>query len=238
MIIYTCVYIYTINPYLNFQYLISYLYTFAYIYMYRTNFVTRYWFETPPDDRVHSDSCIKGCGYVFIAGRFEMNPNFNYFEFYIRYIISIRSLVDLACIIPSFFELSYLTRGVSVNTTFVRVLRVFRVFRVLKLLLASKKVRTMLKLIVMALQMSKDVLILLTLTSFTLSVFFGSILFTVEKGTFTVSDSFPDGYFSVPTNNQYSTQQSLFESAFTGIYASVITLTTGKRYDMIRYNMI
>lgn len=156
-----------------------------------------------------------------------MNPNFNWIEFYIRYIISIRSLIDLACIIPFYIELSLLADGVSSSATFARGIRVLRVFRMFKLLLASKRIRTMLKLIGLALKRSRDALILLTLTSLTLSVFFGSILYTVEKGVYTVSTDFPSGYYVVPTVNQYSTQQSLFESALTGIYAAVVTLTTG-----------
>ena len=86
----------------------------------------------------------------------------------------------------------------------------------------------MLVLIGRALQMSKDVLILIILTSFTLCVFFGCILYTVEKGTFIVSENFPSGYYVVPTVNQYSTQQSLFQSAMTGMYVAIITLMTGE----------
>ena len=55
-----------------------------------------------------------------IIGIFEMNPGFSRLEFYIRYILSLRTVIDLVCILP-FYITSTISSSSQSTTSFVRV---------------------------------------------------------------------------------------------------------------------
>ena len=68
---------------------------------------------------------------------FEENPEFNKIEFYIRYILSIRSIIDLLCFLPLWIYIG----GYNVSSLSFTVVRAFRIFRVFKLILSIKSIR-------------------------------------------------------------------------------------------------
>ena len=86
-----------------------------------------------PNNRNRSDCIIK----TFQLEPFEENPEFNKIEFYIRYILSIRSIIDLLCFLPLWI---YLADNSSLYSTY-HALCVVRVVRIFKLLLSIKSFR-------------------------------------------------------------------------------------------------
>jgi len=159
---------------------------------------------------------------VWLGGKpFKSNPHFSKIEFYIRYILSIRSLIDIACILPSYIAFAGSSQG---STSFIRVLRILRIF---KLITANKSIMRIIFIVNMSLQRSKDAFIILMMASFVVAIFSGSVMFTIEQGKYVVDSNNPTGYYEVPTINQAFTQQSLWQSAFIGAYYSAVTLTTG-----------
>ena len=68
---------------------------------------------------------------------FEENPDFNKIEFYIRYILSIRSIIDLFCFLPLWIYIG----GYRVSNVSFTAVRAFRIFRVFKLILSIKSIR-------------------------------------------------------------------------------------------------
>ena len=165
----------------------------------------------------------------FWTGSFIKNPDFGCMEFYIRYIISIRSVIDLLCIIPLFVQYASAVQSIQLN-----FLRIFRVFALLKLLKSLKTVRPMLALLYNTLDRSHNALVLMVLVSVMVTIFFGSIIYSFEKGAFTIGytsgSNTPYAYYQVPTADEMSTQMSLYSSAPAGVwfaYFSVLTVGYG-----------
>lgn len=118
---------------------------------------------------------------------FEENRHFSKLEFYIRYIFSIRSLIDIACIMPSYIAYAGTSQG---RTSFIRVLRILRIF---KLITATKSIMRIIFIVNMSLQRSKDAFIILLMASFAVAIFAGSIMYTIEQGQFVVDSNYPNG---------------------------------------------
>lgn len=154
---------------------------------------------------------------------FENNPKFSKLEFYVRYIISIRSIVDLACIVPAYpayFGIS------SFGSTWVRAFRVLRIF---KLILVNQSMRDIISMVGSAFWMSFDALVMFFLVVVSGAVVFGTIIYYIEIGNFAVTAEYPNGVFFVPSVNGFSEQQSLFGSVSVGLYYTFTTLTTGTK---------
>lgn len=167
-------------------------------------------------------------GAKYLPGEsFKKNPEFSKIEFYIRYVISLRSLIDLACVVPAYAIYFGSATG---SATWVKIFRVLRIF---KLISTNRTLREMVAMISQATAKSSDALIMLFLTIIIGTVFFGTIMYTLEKGNFSVNKRNPSGYYYVPTVNTVSTQQSLWESIIVGIYFSATTLTSVGYGDVV-----
>ena len=81
-----------------------------------------------------SDCIIK----TFRLEPFEENPEFNKIEFYIRYILTFRSIIDLLCFLPI---LVYIETYDNTVSNAYNILTAFRVIRLFKLLLSIKSIR-------------------------------------------------------------------------------------------------
>lgn len=173
-------------------------------YYYRSNYVTPYFFETGLTRK--------------IPGSFHLNPLFSKPVFYFRYILTFNSVVDLLCIIPTIIP------SVPLNTSFVRTLRILRLFR---LMVAYKEIRNVSKMVMRTLWESIDALLLLFIASSIAGVFYGAIIFIVERGTYTVTADYPTGYYEISTSTGVGVQESLFADALTGAYFALVTLATG-----------
>ena len=91
----------------------------------------------------------------------------------------------------------------------------------------------MLSMVHEALTRSADAIVMMFLVSFVLAVFFGSIIFFVEKGNYTVNSMYLNGYYEVISANRINTQKSSFSSVLDGMYFVFFTLTRGKTQYMI-----
>ena len=146
--------------------------------MCRVNGITPYSWEPP------------GHRYLPWSGvAFPLNPGYSMIEFYIRYILTTRSVIDIVCILPGVVTLA--SGGGQSQSTFIRLLRVFRIF---KLLMSNKRVTAIIGVIIESLNLSIEALILLVVASSMIGIFFGSLLLIIEKGSFEVTASYPDGY--------------------------------------------
>ena len=87
-----------------------------------------------PNNRNWSDCIIK----TFRLEPFEENPEFNKIEFYIRYILTFRSIIDLLCFLPI---LVYIETYDNTVSNAYNILTAFRVIRLFKLLLSIKSIR-------------------------------------------------------------------------------------------------
>ena len=165
---------------------------------------------------------------------FEENPKFNKIEFYIRYIFSIRSIIDLICFLPI---LVYISQVENTIYNAYQVLSAFRVIRLFKLLLTIKSIRYLydnhlqkyiiycffisicrptLSTIYQTFNVVRDLLTVIFVMIIIGCVFFGSVMFTLERGTYTVPTNSTIGYYQIQAPNQIQTQTSLFSSS--GIY--------------------
>jgi hypothetical protein len=66
------------------------------------------------------------------------------------------------------------------------------------------------------------------LTSFVAAIFFGSIMYNLERGHFTVDLDHPHGFYEIHTTNGIDNGVSSYSSALAGAYYTVVTLTTGR----------
>lgn len=156
-----------------------------------------------------------------VPGSFTLNPLFSKHIFYLRYVLTANSIIDLLCIIPTLLPASITT----LNTSFVRSLRILRLFR---LMVAYKEIRSVCKMVIRTLKESMDALLLLFIASSVAAVFYGAVIYVVEKGKFTVTAAYPNGYYQTFTTAGVGVQESLFTDAMTGAYFVLVTLATGK----------
>jgi hypothetical protein len=105
---------------------------------------------------------------------------------------------------------------------------VLRVLRIVKLFLFNGYATTLMKNVSETLKSSRDALTLLFVISLVSAVFFGSVIFLIERGEFEVDLQHQSGYFRTVASNGVDTQESLFGSVLTGIYYTFTTLTTGQ----------
>jgi hypothetical protein len=143
----------------------------------------------------------------------------------LRFILQIRNLIDLCAIIPYF--ISAANPGVHLNNNYIRVLRLVRVFGLMN---RQPEVQVMLGLILETMQKSSYALGVLLLVSLVFVVFFGSVVFALESGTFTVNADYPTGALLRsaynPSDGVSVPMATPFDSIGTSMYYVVTTITT------------
>ena len=150
-------------------------------------------------------------------------PVYPMWEHYARYVFSFRNVVDLICIVPYYVSLRHGSRGAAG----VVFLRIFRLLRVFKILANFKTAQEMLNLVIQTMRMSIPALLVLTFLVLLAMIFFASIIFLLEAGTYTVNEDYPNGaYLRVPYNG-VGTEVSPFVSIPVCFYWVITTLTTG-----------
>ena len=113
-------------------------------------------------------------------------------EKYIRFLTSFRSLVDMAVIIPYYFLMK---NDYFSGVTFVCVFRAFEIFN----LLPKKRdaVEHLFMMLNLTLYKSLITLCIFAVVAVSLIIFFGSVMYELESGTFVVNAQFPNGYMQI-----------------------------------------
>lgn len=130
-----------------------------------------------------------------------------------------KNLIDVVAIIPFYITLA--DTGADASLSFIRVLRLFRIVRAFNMN-ANTGVTS---LIIKTVTESMEVIMLLLFFSAMIILIYGSIIFDVEMGTYTVSDAYPEGAY-LRTNIEGEVGESPFSSTLVGMYWAVITMTT------------
>jgi hypothetical protein len=113
-------------------------------------------------------------------------------EKYIRFLLTFRSLVDMSIIIPYYI----LFQGE--NMTGVIFFSAFRAFEIFHLFPAVRKeIEQTFMIFILIIYKSSITLLIFGIMATALIIFFGSVFFELEMGTFTVNSSFPNGYMQI-----------------------------------------
>lgn len=115
-------------------------------------------------------------------------PKMNSIEIWIRFLFSIRVIIDVLAVVPA-----YVILGLDEahdherhsSLTFFRILRLFRLIRIFSM---TRKIRKMNALVIKVMMDSLDALGILLLYLIILCTFFGSCLYFVEMGSYNISD--------------------------------------------------
>ena len=145
-------------------------------------------------------------------------PPHSWYYQILLYGIKFYNFIDLISIAP--YYISYVHPVPSL--VFLRILRLTRVVTLLKVS-ATEKYTNLLK---RSISLSVPLLIPLAFYVSLLMVFFGCLMYLSEKGTFEVSELYPDGAYVRPDVSGFSREESPFQSIPDGIYFVVITATT------------
>ena len=136
----------------------------------------------------------------------------------ISYGFTIMNLIDIAAILPFYIERFSESKA---SVSFIRILRLARVFRIFKMGKSSTGVRIIIKTMKKASAALAIVMFFIPLGI----IFFGSLIYLFEGGTYTVDSEYPDGAYV--RGGFWGVSE---ESPYTGIPASmywaVVTSTT------------
>lgn len=130
-----------------------------------------------------------------------------------------KNLIDVVAIIP--FYVTLIDPNADASLSFIRVLRLFRIVRAFNMN-ANTGVTS---LIIKTVNESMEVILLLLFFSAMIILIYGSIIFDVEMGTYTVNALHPDGAY-LRKNIEGEIGESPFTSTLVGMYWAVITMTT------------
>jgi hypothetical protein len=136
-----------------------------------------------------------------------------------RYATTMNSMIDFVAIIPFYISLG-LESGVSLS--FVRVLRLARVLRLLKLMKGNEYIG----LLSTTMSQSTPALSIMCFLVLLAIIFFGSVIYIAEQGTFKVSADYPDGLYMRRNIYGDASEQSPYHSIAVGIYWAAVTTTT------------
>ena len=147
------------------------------------------------------------------------------------YCTTARNIIDFVAILP--FYITLIDPGNSSSLSFIRILRLFRVLRAFNggantgvINMIGKTVKSSMEIIIF-------VLMIMTLFVF----IYGSIIFSLESGTYVVNSDYPNGAY-VLKNSEGDYFRSSVTDTFTGMYWAVITMTTVGYGDIVPHTDI
>lgn len=135
------------------------------------------------------------------------------------YIFQVMNIIDLAAILP--FYLQFGTAGSS-SISIVRVLRLARMFRVFK----ASKYNKGANLLATTMKRSFSALSLLFFFTVLGVVLFGSLIYFLESGIYTVTEEYPDGIYLRPNYLGSGLEESPYKSILVSCYWVIVTATT------------
>jgi voltage-gated potassium channel Kch len=158
---------------------------------------------------------------------FRKDPEFVWYEVFVRFWFSLQTLIDIASIVPFYISLrSVKLRESTLNTTgsFIRILRIFRIFHCTFL----KDGKSLVGIFTRSFLRSLDALLIVLLIIGMITIVGGCVMYAAEAGTFMVTADYPDGAFfrKSASSGQYEDLPSPVDSIPTAMYWAVITLTT------------
>ena len=118
--------------------------------------------------------------------RYKANNKYNMLEFYIRYITSLRCIVDIICISPIFYNADIVT-GSTANIYYIKA------FLVVKLSLTNRIIHSKMMNIIKSFDVSIDALVMLGVTSIVACILFGSFMYYIERGVYVASGPLSTG---------------------------------------------
>ena len=147
------------------------------------------------------------------------------------YCTTARNIIDFVAILP--FYITLIDPGNTSSLSFIRILRLFRVLRAFNggantgvINMIGKTVKSSMEIIIF-------VLMIMTLFIF----IYGSIIFSLESGTYVVNSDYPNGAY-VLKNTEGDYFRSSVTDTFTGMYWAVITMTTVGYGDIVPHTDI
>lgn len=149
----------------------------------------------------------------------ELEPKQIWYNSLWSYFWQGKNLIDVVAIIPFYVTLA--DPNADASLSFIRVLRLFRIVRAFNMN-ANAGVTS---LIIKTVTESMEVILLLLFFSAMIILIYGSIIFDVEMGTFTV-DKLHRGGAYIRDDLEGNSELSPFTSALVGMYWAVITMTT------------
>lgn len=158
-------------------------------------------------------------------------PQMSWYRTLYAYCTTARNIIDFVAILP--FYITLIDPGNSASLSFIRILRLFRVLRAFNggantgvINMVGKTVKSSMEIIIF-------VLMIMTLFVF----IYGSIIFSLESGTYIVNTEYPDGaYLLKDTEGDYF--RSSVTDTFTGMYWAVVTMTTVGYGDIVPHTDI
>eukprot|EP00602_Paraphysomonas_sp_CaronLab_P006432 CAMPEP_0185031892 /NCGR_PEP_ID=MMETSP1103-20130426/19603_1 /TAXON_ID=36769 /ORGANISM="Paraphysomonas bandaiensis, Strain Caron Lab Isolate" /LENGTH=603 /DNA_ID=CAMNT_0027567571 /DNA_START=334 /DNA_END=2145 /DNA_ORIENTATION=- len=147
------------------------------------------------------------------------DPEFSPWWILLKYFIQPMNIVDLVAIVPFFIE--YATSSGS-SIAIVRVLRLARMLRIFK----ASKYNEGTKLLATTLTRSFSALSLLFFFTALGVVLFGSLIYFVESGNYTVTEDYPDGVYLRKNLRGDEMEISPFTSIIVSCYWVIVTATT------------
>lgn len=157
-------------------------------------------------------------------------PVYPLYEHVIRFVLKFNNIVDLVTILPFWVTFNHHAGSGGRGATF---LRVFKLLRMLKIFRRFKQSQDMIHLVGTTLMKSLPALAVLVMFLVLTVIFYGSIIYEIEKGKFMVTSDYPQGaYLRIPING-YGMEVSPFVSIPTSIYWVVTTSSTVGYGDLV-----
>lgn len=144
----------------------------------------------------------------------EVDPKYSPIECFIRYFLSINTLIDFCAIFPFLVP--------SVPDSFARVMRLFRLIKMMRNVSAGNKNFLLLTDSVIR---SSETGVYVVFCVLIFTIFFGWLMNLMEGGEFIVSSEEPDGAY-MRKNSEGERSISPYSSISTSIYWAAVTLTT------------
>ena len=145
---------------------------------------------------------------------------------YFNYVLKFKNLVDLLTILPYYAMLD----ATHTNKNATLFLRVFRFIKLIRIIKGLSRFESAYRAVLILLETLRNSLLALGVMLGGLAVamvFFGSIIYAVEGGTFQATEEYPQGAYMRRAINGLDMELSPFNSIPTCFYWVLITCTTG-----------